>query len=91
MCIKEAIIYSNTVSIHNEKFGTIEYQKNFTEVAVLFREGVRNFFMVGQSEADITKFFEYLQKYKFLPFLKQIFGGAIAHPGPSALPGFVEK
>ena len=61
---------------------TIEYQKNFTEVAVLFREGVRNFFMVGQSEADITKSFEYLQKYKFLPFLRQIFGGAIAHPAP---------
>ena len=53
------------------------------------REGVRNFFLVGRSEADITKNFVYLRKYKFLPFVRQIFGGAVAHPAPPLTPSLI--
>ena len=55
----------------------------------MLREGVRNFFLVGRSEADITKIFVYFRKNKFLPFVGQIFGGAVAHPAPPLTPSLV--
>jgi len=44
---------------------------------------------VGRSEADITKMFVYFRKNKFLPFVGQIFGGAVAHPAPPLTPSLV--
>ena len=60
--------------------------ENVTKWIKFIREDVRNFFLGGRSKTDISTYFEILQKSKFLPFIRQIFGGAVAPPLASSLP-----